>query len=183
MNSDSNTNNNANKIKEILDDITGNMKQYFSYKINENNQIKITKNKGEINNSINMMGKMILISRNKVNPKELLTNYKERDKIEKMFDSMKNELNGLPLRAHKTNTLKGYFFIYFISLIVQYNLLEKIKKSDIDQKYSTSEIFFELQKLKKIIWFGKQSIINELSKTQKMFFKLLKINVPILIRN
>jgi len=178
-----NTNRSTNNIKEILNDIADNMKQYFSYEINENNQIKITKNKEEINNTINMMGKMILISKNKVNSKELLTNYKERDRIEKMFDSMKNELNGLPLRAHKTNTLKGYFFIYFISLIVQYHLLEKIKKSDIDSKYSTSEIFFELQKLKKIIWFGKQSIINELSKTQKMFFKLLKINVPMLIRN
>jgi len=61
--------------------------------------------------------------------------------------------------------------------------MEKVKKSNIDSKYSTSEIFFELQKLKKIIWFGKQSIINELSKTQKMLFKLLKINVPMLIRN
>ena len=183
INTNTNTNNNTNNIKETLYDITGNMKQYFSFEINENNQLRITKNKEAIENTINLMGKMILISRNKLNPKELLINYKERDKIEKMFDSMKNELSGLPVRAHKTNTLKGYFFIHFISLIIQYHLIKKIKKTDIDSKYSTSEIFFELQKLKKIIWFGKQSIINELSKTQKMLLKLLKINVPMLIGN
>jgi hypothetical protein len=39
-------------------------------------------------------------------------------------------------------------------------------------------IFFELHKLKKAIWFGKDVMINEITKTQEMVLKQLNILVP-----
>jgi hypothetical protein len=63
-------------------------------------------------------------------------------------------------------------------MIVQFYLLDKMKKENMDPKFSVSRIFFELHKLKKAIWFGKEMIINELSKTQRVLLDTLKILLP-----
>jgi transposase len=123
-------------------------------------------------------GTMILLHTQPKNPEELLPLYRERDTVEKVFDAGKNELAGLPLRVHKTNTMQGFFFILFISMIVQFYLLDKMKKENMDPKFSVSRIFFELHKLKKAIWLGKEMIINELSKTQRVLLDTLKILLP-----
>ena len=70
--------------------------------------------------------------------------------------------------------MKGQFFIVFIAMIIQFYLLDKMKKGDINRKYSISDIFFELQKLKKTIWYGKDKIINEITKTQQLLLEHYK---------
>ncbi|HEX7444940.1 MAG TPA: hypothetical protein VF300_00980, partial [Methanothrix sp.] len=38
---------------------------------------------------------------------EVLSLYRERDEVEKKFDDLKNELEVMPLRVQKVETLKG----------------------------------------------------------------------------
>ena len=162
-----------------LKDKAGAWKKYFNLvKNNENNSFIITKNEVAINEATIYMGTTILFSSCEIDPIKLLPLYRERDTVEKMFDSCKNELAGLPLRVHKNNTMQGLFFILFISLIVQFYLLDKMKKGKLDPKFTISDIFFELHKLKKATWFGKNVMINEITKTQEMILKQLNILVP-----
>jgi len=124
------------------------------------------------------MGLHIWLHSEALLPEELIPLYRERDMVEKLFDASKNELAGLPLRVHKTNTLYGLIFILFISLIVQYHLLDKMKKGNVDPKFSISRIFFEMHKLKKAIWFGKYRLVNEITKTQRTILEQLNILLP-----
>ena len=111
-------------------------------------------------------------------PTEVLPMYRERDTVEKLFDACKNELAGLPLRVHKTNTMEGLFFILFISLILQYHLLEKMKQGKVEPKYSIARLFFELHKLKKAIWLGQHQLIDEMTKTQRVLLEQLNVVLP-----
>jgi len=38
--------------------------------------------------------------------------YRERDEVEKKFDDLKNELEAMPLRVQKIETLQGLLFIF-----------------------------------------------------------------------
>jgi hypothetical protein len=51
------------------------------------------------------MGLHIWLHSEALLPTELILLYRERDMVEKLFDASKNELAGLPLRVHKSNTL------------------------------------------------------------------------------
>ena len=141
-----------------------------AYRIERNEQA-IQQEKAETGLSIWLHSQRML-------PTEVLPMYRERDAVEKLFDACKNELVGLPLRVHKTDTMQGLFFILFISLILQYHLLEKMKQGQVDPKYSIARIFFELRKLKKAIWFGQHQLIDEITKTQRELFKQLNVLLP-----
>ena len=64
-------------------------------------------------------------------------------------------------------------------MIVQFYLLDKMKQGKVDPKFSISEIFFELHKLKKAIWLGKKKLINEITKAQRIILEQLKVFMPI----
>jgi len=144
----------------------------------ETNKYQVIRNSEKMNKLKHRLGIMILLSSEEISPVKLLPLYRERDTVEKLFDCCKNELAGLPLRVHKGNTMKGFFFILFISMIVQFHLLDKMKKGKVDPKFSISEIFFEMHKLKKAIWLGKKKLINEVTKTQRIILEQLKIFMP-----
>ena len=49
---------------------------------------------------------------------DVLTYYRQRDRVEKVFDVVKNELDGDRLRAHSQYNTEGRLFIKFIALII-----------------------------------------------------------------
>jgi len=128
-------------------------------------------------------GLMVLLSTQPMEKESLLRRYRDRDRVEKMFDAMKNELEGVPLRSHKTNTMNGNFFILFLAIILQFHLLEKMKQGNIHHQFTISDVFFELHKLKKSIWYGKDRIINEVTKKQKILLEALQVFLPKTVRN
>jgi transposase len=146
-------------------------------------EIKLLRKTEEIEKHTRFFGLMVLLSTKPMEKELLLRRYRDRDRVEKMFDAMKNELEGLPLRSHKTNTMKGNFFILFLAMILQFHLLEKMKHGNIHHQFTISDVFFELQKLKKTIWHGKDRIINEVTKTQKILLEALHIFLPKLVRS
>jgi len=139
---------------------------------------RIERNEQAIQQEKAEAGLFIWLHSQRMLPTEVLPIYRERDTVEKLFDACKNELAGLPLRVHKTNTMQGLFFILFISLILQYHLLEKMKQGKVDPKYSIARLFFELRKLKKAIWFGQHQLVDEITKTQRVLFEQLNLVLP-----
>lgn len=170
------------QIKQLMKRKVGGSAKYFAVTLNPDDTVELNRNREAIEKHTRFFGLMVLLSTQPMDKEALLRRYRDRDRVEKMFDAMKNELEGLPLRSHKTNTMNGNFFILFLAMILQFHLLEKMKQGNIHHQFTISDVFFELQKLKKSIWYGKDRIINEVTKTQKILFEALKVFLPKLVR-
>ena len=110
-----------------------------------------------------------------LNPEEVLDNYRQKDKVEKMFDIVKNELDGDRLRTHKDSTTRGRLFIRFISLIIYAEISRIMKKEDLYKKMSTRELMAEMKKVKKTQMKNNNDIFTVLSKRQKLILNSFQI--------
>jgi len=174
------------QIKQLLKRKVGSFAKYLTIRFTfplSPATISIERNSDVIEKHTRYFGLMVLLSTKPMEKEALLRRYRDRDRVEKMFDAMKNELEGLPLRSHKTNTMNGNFFILFLVIILQFHLLEKMKQGKIHHQFTISDVFFELHKLKKSIWYGKDRIISEVTKTQKILLEALQVFLPKLVRN
>jgi len=108
----------------------------------------------------------------------VLSLYRERDEVEKKFDELKNELEVMPLRVQKVETLQGLLFIFFISLILRALLLRRARDAELLDKKSIEEIIMELAKLRAVKVGGKWRL-TEISKKQRTIFEKLEIGVPV----
>ena len=131
-----------------------------------------------ISQAVNRFGKTILLSSSRRNWDEVLSLYRERDEVEKKFDDLKNELEVMPLRVQKVETLQGLLFIFFISLILRAILLRRAREAKLLDKSSIEEILMELSKLRAVKVGGKWRL-TEVSKKQRMILEKMEISVPV----
>jgi len=108
----------------------------------------------------------------------VLSLYRERDEVEKKFDDLKNELEAMPLRVQKIETLQGLLFIFFVSLIMRAILLRKARDAELLDKKSIEEILLELAKLRAVKVGGKWRL-TEISKKQRTILEKMKIGIPV----
>jgi transposase len=165
--------------QEMVKDIGSKWTKYFIIEEDPNtNEIVIQRNSEAIQEKLDSMGIFILMSSTQRDLKGMLTQYRQRDEVEKVLDAGKNELYGNVLRVHSHETMESTMFILFLSLIIQTCISGKMKKGNVDSKYSIQSLFFELHKLKKTIWQGKLCILNEITKAQRILFEQLQIVLP-----
>jgi hypothetical protein len=77
-----------------------------------------------------------------------------------------NELEVMPLRVHKVETLQGLLFIFFISLILRAILLQKARDAKLLDKSSIEEFLMELAKLRAVKVGGKWRLTDITKKTE-----------------
>ena len=68
--------------------------------------------------------------------------------------------------------------IGFISLILMSYIREKMRVHNMYSKYTFKELMAELKKLKVIIFKGSKKLMTEVSKSQKLIFDSMEMNVP-----
>lgn len=140
----------------------------------------VEKNTVKINNFVSKFGSFILSSNQENLMKEtVLDNYRKKDQVEKMFDIVKNEIDGDRLRTHSDKTTKGKLFIRFIALIIYAEISQTMKQAKLFKKMSVKELIAELVKLKKTKINKDKTCFSVLSKRQKMIFKAFDINTDI----
>jgi transposase len=155
----------------------GNFERYFEYTL-EGKTIHLSRRVNAISQAVNRFGKTILLSSSKRSWDEVLSLYRERDEVEKKFDDLKNELEVMPLRVQKVETLQGLLFIFFISLILRAILLRRAREAKLLDKSSIEEILMELSKLRAVKVGGKWRL-TEVSKKQRMILEKMEISVPV----
>ena len=155
----------------------GNFERYFECNV-DGKTINLRRRVNAISQAVNRFGKTILLSATKRSWDEVLSLYRERDEVEKKFDELKNELEVMPLRVQKIETLQGLLFVFFISLILRALLLRRARDAQLLDKSSIEEIFMELAKLRAVKVGGKWRL-TEISKKQRTLFEKLKIGVPV----
>ena len=157
----------------VNEEIQDGFKKYFYY---DNTRKAILRNEAKINEYLSKLGFFIIISNNQDLTKEdVLSFYRDKDKVEKIFDNTKNELNANRLHSHSKTTTDGRLFVKFISTILYQHMTKVMKENDLFKKYSITELLKELSKIKMISLPEIDNFASECSKKQKEIFDKFKI--------
>ena len=146
-------------------EIPNSYKKYFQF---DEDDKQVVRNELKINEYLLKSGFYILVT-NKPNllKEEVLSFYRNKDVVEKIFDSTKNELDTNRLRAHSKTTAEGRIFIKFIATIIYQQIAKVMREKDMFKKFSVTELLKELSKIKRIAVPEVEPFTSECSKTQK----------------
>jgi transposase len=159
----------------VNDEIPNNYKNYFCY---DTSKKVVIRNETKINEYLSKLGFFIIISAKENLPKEdVLSFYRDKDKIEKIFDSSKNELNTNRLHSHSKTTTEGRLFVKFIATILYQQITKVMKDNDMFKKYSVSELLKELSKMKMISLPEVGNFTTECSKKQREILGKFKVDL------
>jgi len=177
------------KIKEICIKGEKNLEKYLSetykgwkkiFTINKvKNKLEVKRNKKGFEEIFEMMGKMILLTNTETETEKALMIYRRKDKIEKCFDNMKNELNTKRLRVHSQKTFEGRLFLTFNELIIYSWISKVMEEKKLYKDYTIEEMMYELKKIKMIELENGKKIITEISKKGRTLFKNFGIELPV----
>ena len=85
------------------------------------------------------------------NPSEIYGQYKSREEVEQVFDTMKGDLESDKTYLRDSEKVKGFFFIVFLALRIRFRILKVLKDHNLLGKMSVNEIIFELSKMERIV--------------------------------
>ncbi|MGC8585244.1 MAG: hypothetical protein ACP5L4_03870 [Thermoplasmata archaeon] len=71
--------------------------------------------------------------------------------IEQAFDAMKIYLDSDKTYLQTPESIRGFFFVTFLSLIIYFKTLKRLKERKVSDKISVEEVYYELSKVEKII--------------------------------
>ncbi len=137
---------------------------------------KLERNIVNIKAKISKFGYFILSTNKEELDKEtILMNYRNKDKVEKVFNLLKNEMDGGRLRAHSQFNTEARLFINFIALIIQSEIAKIMREKNLFKKYTVKELLLELKKIKHSNING-EIIISEISKKQRLILDAFQID-------
>ena len=140
----------------------------------------LRRDKERIGKAIKQMGYVIILSSRSMEPREIVLLYRNKDCVEKCFDTMKNELSTNRLRVHSMEGMEGRLFITFVTLILSSWIHKTMREKGLSKKYTIAEVMYELKKLKMVELQNDRRVLTEITKTQKDLFKKLVAEVPAL---
>lgn len=121
-------------------------------------------------------GFQALLSNRIKDPVEALRIYRDKDKVEKSFDDLKNQLDMKRLCTHSSKATDGRLLVQFIALILMSALRKEMRQSRLIKDYTVGELLKEMQTLTKITYSGRYGyILTEVTKPQKEILSKLKI--------
>ena len=134
-----------------------------------------------IRREIEKMGVIILLTPIgfKITRDEVLNLYRSKDSIEKTFNSLKNDIKEKRNRTHSLKNMRGSLFISFISLILISWVDHVMKEKKLYEKFTKSEVYKILDRLKFYKLANGAEILGELSGKQKSIFSTFKLSKDI----
>jgi len=166
---------------ELIDRTAKGFKRHLSFKVRDG-YLTVERKPKSISQTVNRFGKMILISSSRKNWDEVLSQYRQRDMIEKEYAILKRDLEIMPMRVHKMETLKGLLFVFYLSLIIRTHLMNRARGCGLLEKLSVEDILLELGKLR-AVYIGGIWRLTEISKKQRKILEKMGINIPVEPRN
>ena len=164
-------------IKKHPDSYVDNCSKYLTIERTKKGLV-INKNKENIENALKYKGYLVMLSNDIDQAKEALYVYRTKDKVEKAFDNLKNELDLKRLRIHSEEAMKGRLFIGFIALILQSHIHKVMKETNLVKNYTVEELIGELEKISLIEFTSGKKIMTEISKKQRLIYEKFKVELP-----
>jgi len=145
------------------------------YKWNKTN-LRIEKDIKQIKKELNKSGCFMLTTNDKeLDKRDVLKYYRSKDLVEKVFDSVKNEMDTKRLHTHKQSSTEGKIFIKFISAILYSIIGKKMEEKELYKAMSIKELIYEMQKIKITVLDDKTKIYSVLTKRQKKILEAFEI--------
>jgi transposase len=159
-------------IYKTIREIAGDNLQYLTYRI-ENQKIDCKLKEKKITRKLNRAGIYLLSYKGNFSWIETLSAYKNKDLIEKGFNTLKNDMEIHTPNMQKTESLKGLVFLSVIGLMLRTRIIKLLSEKKLTNKYSVDKIIAELKKLQKIKLYNNQLINTEISKKQLFLLQIL----------
>lgn len=151
-------------------------KRYFDILINDDQTFTYQRNYEAIDEEKQNAGYFaIASSRLDYTADEILMIYRNKDRLEKVFDDLKNFVDSNRLKVHSDEAVSGKMFITFISLIMKSQIIKNMNKEINQDNMSTKKVLLELKKIKKTTIHDKDTLMQPLTKKQKDI--LIKFNI------
>lgn len=126
----------------------------------------------------NMGYALVLSSKAGLNPEEALTRYRNRDQVEKLFDSLKNEDGHNRLRTGVDESASGRLLIAFVSLILRAELENRMRKAKILRQMSIPLLFAQTRKIKTIYMRPGKRLLFEIPRKLRVLFEPIVVPIP-----
>ena len=141
----------------------------------------LQRNLEKIEYEISRMGCVILLTDvdESLSKHEILSLYRNKDSIEKIFSSLKHDLNERRNRTHSMQNMRGSLFINFISLILISWIDHVMKEKKLYKQLSKSEIYKILNRLKFYKMATGKVLLGELSAKQKAIYSAFNVDTKI----
>ena len=124
-------------LSQAKKDEYGEAGKYVAFTDGKGKKATVTINQDAIENDLKFAGYNLLVtSETKMSDQDIYNTYHNLWRIEESFKIMKSDLDACPVFIQKADSIKGHFFICYITV-----LLERIFQFKVlENKYSTSEI-------------------------------------------
>lgn len=154
-------------------------KKLFSIKVRDG-KAELARKEKVLSRLMERMGKMIIITnREGLGREEILLLYRRKDRIEKLFDVMKNEIEEGRLRVSSREGMEGRIFLSYLSLIIWSAIAKIMKEKDLFKSFTISEVLYELKKLRIVEMMDGRRYLTEISKTQRLLYQQFDISIPV----
>ena len=165
-----------NEAKIYLEETLKSQKKYFDIS-KTNSTFSISRNEEVFKSEILKMGSLILITNsNDANRDDILSLYRKKDCVEKVFLSFKHDVNEKRNRTHSLINMRGSIFINFLSLILITWIDHVMKEKNLYEKMSKGELYKTLDQMKLYELATGETMLGEISKKQKDIFSAFKIS-------
>ena len=108
-------------------------------------------------------GKIAILTNAREKPQAIFELYKSRNDVEEAFDVFKNLLQVDTPYLRDDDTLRGYAFVSFLSLIAYYRILKLLKDRKINSRVSVKDALLQLSKIY-LTDVGNRTIMAEIPK-------------------
>lgn len=155
-------------------------KKFFIVK-KKNKAFLISRNKKVIDQEITQLGMFIIITnQNSLDKINILENYRNKDGVEKIFQSFKQDIHEKRSRTKSAETMKGSFFVSFLALIILSRITQVMTHKELFKSFTKAELLKTISALKVFQLNNGISLLAENTKKQKNIFSAfnLKLSKP-----
>ncbi len=164
-----------NPMKVFLE-ISVDFADHLTWTVQDSN-FKVNVKQKAVSRRLNMAGKMVILYHGDYSWEEVLGWNRERDIIDKMLSNIKNDLEAMPLRAHKSDVVRGMIFVTFLALVLRTRLMAKMKKTGVVKYYSIPALLLELSKIRRIELSDGMFYTTEITKKQRYILERMEVNI------
>ena len=153
--------------------------RYFFINRSKEGKLAYRRNNKAIDEQLALCGYFLIAETDfKKTTAEILEIYRNRDVVEKSFDSLKNELDMKRLHTMASETAQGKLFVSFISLIVRSYMLNCLSDYMRKNSFTLKKILTQLDKMKCFTASSSHSPrpLNPLSKTGREIYASLALD-------
>lgn len=126
----------------------------------------------------NVFGSIAVMTKTNYPPRKIFELLKSRVEIEILFDTFKNILQADRTYLRDTIQIEGWMFVNFISLLLYYQIYNKLLQKDLLQKYSVKDVLIHLSRVYKTK-IGENWMLAEIPKQSKLIMDKLDVSIHI----